>query len=203
MAFADISGLRFGRTVAVERTGEKRWGVYLWRCICDCKAEHIAAVNSLKSGLVKSCGCLASETARSKSKKHGQYGTPTYKVWDSMHQRCTNPNSTSYKRYGALGLTVCAQWGEFENFLQDMGERPAGLSIDRIDNSKGYEPGNCRWATPRQQRMNQSRATINIEQAEAIREMRSLTGWGPKRISEALGVSRGAVSGVLYLGNLA
>jgi len=203
MAFTDIAGQRFGRTVAVERTGEKRWGVYIWRCICDCQTEHSAAVNSLRSGLVKSCGCLAAETAGALAKTHGQYGTPAYKVWDGMMQRCGNPNNTGYKRYGGAGITVCERWRDFANFLSDMGERPKGLSIDRIDNTRGYEPGNCRWATSRQQRMNQSVPTITLEQASAIRSMRAATGWGPKRISEDLGVSRGAVSGVLYLGNLA
>lgn len=84
----------------------------------------------------------------------GRAGTSTYYIWAAMIQRCTNPKNRDYKNYGARGITVCDRWRDFTNFLADMGEKPDGLSIDRIDNDGNYEPGNCRWATPAQQASN-------------------------------------------------
>lgn len=72
-----------------------------------------------------------------------------------MLQRCNHPSQQSYKYYGGRGITVCERWRTFENFLTDVGERPDGRTLDRIDNERGYEPGNCRWATAREQRLNQ------------------------------------------------
>lgn len=80
--------------------------------------------------------------------------SPTYRTWDGMKQRCLNPKATGYARYGGAGITVCDRWLEFANFLADMGERPEGTTLDRIDSSKGYEPGNCRWATRAEQNRN-------------------------------------------------
>lgn len=88
-------------------------------------------------------------------KTHGHYGEPTYVSWYSMKTRCLNPNAASYARYGGRGIRVCTRWMQFENFLADMGMRPVGTTLDRIDRFGNYEPGNCRWATPRQQRLNQ------------------------------------------------
>jgi hypothetical protein len=92
---------------------------------------------------------------------HGQAKrrTRTYGTWVSMRVRCSNPNSRNYKWYGARGVTVCERWSSFENFLADMGERPEGRTLDRINNDLGYEPGNCRWATPKEQIANQRKRT--------------------------------------------
>lgn len=84
----------------------------------------------------------------------GRSASPTYLTWSAMLNRCTNPKQRSFAKYGARGITVCDRWRAFECFLADMGERPAGMTIDRIDGSLGYEPGNCRWATPSQQSRN-------------------------------------------------
>jgi hypothetical protein len=88
--------------------------------------------------------------------KHGMYGTPTYWSWSSMKQRCYNTKASGYEYYGGAGIQVCERWKvDFKNFLADMGERPEGTTLDRIDSSKDYEPGNCRWADHTTQRVNQ------------------------------------------------
>lgn len=94
----------------------------------------------------------------STNKKHGHSGSfhsPTYQSWHAMKQRCLNANHESYKLYGARGITICERWLTFANFLNDMEIRPNSKTLDRIDNNKGYEPGNCRWATDEEQHANQ------------------------------------------------
>ena len=125
---------------------------------CDCGTVFTMQCRSEK--VSKSCGCLARETARKllTGNKHRQThkgtGTPTYKTWQSMKGRCLVENHIEYKRYGGRGFAICERWLAFENFLADMGERPEGCSVDRIDPNGNYEPGNCRWATDKEQARN-------------------------------------------------
>lgn len=86
-------------------------------------------------------------TVRKSNIIHGMKGTPTYMSWMSMKSRCNNPNNVSYKNYGGRGITVCKRWYNFKNFYEDMGQKPNGLSLDRIDNDGNYEPSNCKWST--------------------------------------------------------
>lgn len=99
---------------------------------------------------------LASHTGeKASSYKHGWANTPTYWTWSGMLSRCRDPRNASYKSYGAQGITVCERWHDFLNFLADMGPRPEGKTLDRINGNGNYEPSNCRWATPKEQRANQ------------------------------------------------
>lgn len=105
--------------------------------------------------------------------RHGYFGTPTYESWCAMKKRCLNPRHPAFARYAGRGISICDRWMAFENFLADMGERPAGTSLDRIDNSGGYEPGNCRWATRSEQNRNTRTARVITYRGET----RPLVEW--------------------------
>jgi len=176
-----LTGERFGRLMVVERLPSNTSGS-LWRCICDCGAPSFVRGCNLKSGKTKSCGCLNKELIRAqgfKNRRHGMSHTPEHRSWAAMMTRCFDTGSKDYPRWGGQGITVCERWRTFENFYADMGDRPNGTSIDRWPNqSGGYEPGNCRWATPKEQTRNRSVARIlSHEGKEAcVSEWSELTG---------------------------
>lgn len=137
------------------------WGVYK----CPCGEPFVMQCRS--EGTTKSCGCLIVDSARkllSKNnhrKTHGYSNTPTYMSWCSMRRRCYSPTHVEYSRYGARGIVVCKRWkNSFQAFVDDMGERPKGMSIDRINCDGNYEPMNCRWATATEQARNQRRNVV-------------------------------------------
>lgn len=149
----DLSGLKFGRLTVIERGEDiiRKNGRHsaTFICLCDCGNKIQVLASSLKNQNTRSCGCLQRDTVRNLRKSHGKTNSRLYRIWERMRQRCNNPNSTDYQHYGGRGIHICEEWSSysaFEDWSLSSGYDD-GLSIDRIDNSLGYSPDNCRWVS--------------------------------------------------------
>jgi hypothetical protein len=180
----DLTGRRFTRWLvkSLDKTSTKP---KFWYCVCDCGSKKRVNGYSLTSGASRSCGCLAAKETVSRFTTHGMHKHPAYQNWRGMHNRCKNPSEPSYKYHGARGIRVCERWASFDAFWEDMGATwKAGLTVERNDNDKDYEPDNCRWATAK-------------EQANNRRYHRMIdTPYGPMNVSqasEAFGINRSSI----------
>jgi hypothetical protein len=181
--FKDRTGQVFGRLEVLSQL-PNRYGKTRWLCRCECGTEKEVSSGNLVTGEVTSCGCYSRELLTT----HGQYKSPTYSVWRDMIQRTSNPNCKASKNYLHRGITVCDSWRVFESFLADMGDKPEGLTLDRVNNDGNYCKDNCRWATPIQQH-NNKRSNVFIE---FNGERQTVTQW-----ARQLGMSKGTLRGRL------
>lgn len=162
----DLTGAQFGRLLVVSRSPTRRGKEkrIAWECLCACGKHCLVTTNQLRQGATSSCGCLREYTNNAIRGVHGNARksrtTAEYRAWSGMKRRCYNPNNSQYKHYGGRGITVCPRWvNNFSHFLEDIGKKAPGTSLDRIDNNGNYEPANCRWATAVMQNRNRRTST--------------------------------------------
>lgn len=181
----DITGMRFGNLIALRYERPK------WVCVCDCGTETTANANHLLQRKKKSCGCIRKSVIGGLH-NHGMSGHRLAHVYEGMISRCYNPKHPAYARYGGRGIVVCERWlGHPENFIQDMGACPDGMTLDRINNDGNYDPNNCRWATRLQQGSNQ-RSNVFIE---AFGQRQTIANW-----ARQIGISSTALKARLKSG---
>ena len=182
----DISGKRVGNLIVVKPSEN-----YYWECLCDCGNKCKVQTGRLKSGSTNSCGCLKI--------KHGLHGTPTYITWNAMLQRCNNINNDNYYKYGGVGVTVCSRWnplngGSFENFVEDMGIRPDGTSINRNNGATEYSKDNCSWVSATIQSYDQKVRKDNTTMVAGVRFRKDREAWEAR-------ISKENKTYLLYYGN--
>jgi hypothetical protein len=174
-------GTKFGRLTVIEEAAPANRGQRQLACQCKCGDKKTAKLSHLTSGAISSCGCLRKELTAKRSTKHGEARrgakSPEWQIWTGITKRCLSPTNLQYRYYGARGISICRRWRKFELFIMDVkkeiGRRPSNRSLDRINNNRGYEPGNIRWAT----RMEQSRNRRNNILITINSTTRTLSEW--------------------------
>lgn len=174
-----VIGMSFGRLRITGVHGRDRRNHTILICDCECGRTTLAELSALKSGKKKSCGCLRSETNRSRI-KHGATAADadpalarTFNIWADVKKRCTNANAREYRWYGGRGITLCADWADFVNFHRDMGVAPEQMTLERIDVNKGYSRDNCTWIPLNRQAENKT-TSIRVTYGGVERCLKSL-----------------------------
>lgn len=180
--FIELDGHRYGRLTVVSRNNDLQ-NRRRFNCVCDCGRTTVVAGSNLRNGHTTSCGCYQSEKRAESHTTHGHLKGnnrhPLYATWCEMRHRCNSPTHKQFQDYGGRGIVVCDEWqgkNGFTTFLTDMGERPPGYSIDRIDNDLGYTKGNCRWAC----NITQANNTRQCRSIQAFGESHTISGWSRK-----------------------
>lgn len=190
----DLTGQRFGRLVVLDFFGYDHNRKALWNCQCDCGNQKVIRANELRCGKTHSCGCLHKQQLAERVTKHGGRGTRLFNIWKNMKSRCYNPKNEKFAIYGGRGITVCEEWISnyiaFRDWSLSHGYADH-LTIDRIDNDKGYSPDNCRWATALQQARNKQHNHLIAYKNET----KTLAEW-----AEKLCIDRRIISGRLKRG---
>lgn len=187
----DITGDKFGRLTAIQNTGKRITGGYIWLCECDCGTMKEVPIGALSYGSVLSCGCLRID----ENSVHGMSNTPTWRSWDSMLERCKNPKYNEW--YG--DVSVCEEWSlpdgqGFVNFYNDMGERPDGMTLNRKNGAKVYNKGNCEWATLSMQSYDQKKSKVNTSGRTGVSQVKQTGRW-------VASIKKNGITTVVYRGD--
>lgn len=177
MPYIDMTGKRFGKLTVLYHVENDRFNNAQWMCKCDCGKEKVIVGSALRKGIIVSCGCFHRFEVSKRLTTHGQSSTRLFHIWQCMKSRCNNPHHKNYNYYGGKGIKVCQEWEhDFSRFAEWANNNgyADGLTIDRIDSSKGYEPSNCKWSTRKEQ---QSHLSSSIHTYEINGEIHTLAQW--------------------------
>lgn len=181
----DLTGQQFGRWTVLTKAKQKgSFGEIYWNCLCECGSRRTVTAQSLRNGKSKSCGCYS----RDRTRTHGMESTQIYNTWAQMLARCNNPNAINFHLYGGRGIRVCERWHRFEEFYADMGDRPEGCQLDRINNDGDYQPGNVRWASLREQNRNRRSTILLVWRGKQypLPELAEMHGISRRKLAERL-----------------
>ncbi len=200
-----MKGKRFSRLVVIKQAANGNHNHLRWLVRCDCGVEKIVIGKHLRLGKIRSCGCYRKEKSSLNGKKAKTHGhsinykqTKTYQSWVSMKSRCLDKRNKNYKRYKDKKIKICDRWkNSFENFLKDMGERPEGTTLDRVDNDGNYEKSNCKWVDRKTQARNRSTTKLTMNDVIKIRASYLINKELHKKIAVRYGVTPTTIGSVL------